>query len=56
VAKTILIDNSRVYLDKLSTKEVLAQNIDQVSHDLSNLFDIRGHYKLLISELKVWLI
>jgi hypothetical protein len=56
VAKTVLIDNSGVCLDNLSTKEVLAQNIDQVSHDLSNLFDIRGHYKLLIYELKVWLI
>ncbi len=56
MAKTILIDNSGVYLDKLSTKKFLAQNIDQVSHDLSKLFDIRGHFKLLIYELKVWLI
>jgi hypothetical protein len=56
VAKTILIDNSGVYLDKLSTKKFLAQNIDQVSRALSKLFDIRGHFKLLIYELKVWLI
>ncbi len=56
MAKTILIDNSGFYFDKLSTKKFLAQNIDQVSHDLSNLLDIRGHFKLLIYELKVWLI
>ncbi len=54
MAKTILIDNSGVYLEKLSTKKFLAQNINQVSHDLFNLFDIRGHFKLLIYELKVW--